>query len=347
MLVPNKHGTSRDYRFGFQGQEKDDELKGEGNSLNYTFRMHDPRVGRFFAVDPLFKEYPYNSTYAFSENRVVDAIELEGGEKLFIITRNASLNNSFIRTTDGLDIMKQLFYESSGKFGEALSKKSYAISIRKLADGFMVGSNGKLMQTSLISKRTVTMINGEEIKDISMGKNFGNKINGKVTTTKGINQVEAMSTKGTAGYFKSVGKLFKAMPYLGALYDLTAGTVRSDDNKYPDALSLSPVGAFSQEQFENDNQTLKNIVMKEFEVSKSKGLESTKSFINRYSQNYTKNFQVLYVNDSTIDKLSKGAYTDYSQIHSDSYKYGGNNALIIEYIQDKAIIHQIFLEVKK
>jgi RHS repeat-associated protein len=78
MLVPNRHGNSKDYRYGFQGQEKDDELKGEGNSLNYTFRMHDPRVGRFFAVDPLFRDYPHNSPYVFSENRVIDLNELEG-----------------------------------------------------------------------------------------------------------------------------------------------------------------------------------------------------------------------------------------------------------------------------
>ena len=44
--------------------------------------MHDPRIGRFFARDPLFKEYPWNSPYAFSENRVIDAIELEGLEKV-------------------------------------------------------------------------------------------------------------------------------------------------------------------------------------------------------------------------------------------------------------------------
>ena len=83
MLVPNRHGSSNSYRYGFQGQEKDDELKGEGNSLNYTFRMHDPRVGRFFAVDPLFREYPWNSSYAFSENRVLDGIDLEGKEFYF------------------------------------------------------------------------------------------------------------------------------------------------------------------------------------------------------------------------------------------------------------------------
>ncbi len=70
-----------DYRFGFQGQEKDEESKGEGNSVNYKYRMHDPRVGRFFAVDPLAFKYPYNSQYAFSENQVIAFIELEGLEK--------------------------------------------------------------------------------------------------------------------------------------------------------------------------------------------------------------------------------------------------------------------------
>ena len=80
MLVPNRHGSSNSYRYGFQGQEKDDELKGEGNSLNYTFRMHDPRVGRFFARDPLYRNYPWYSPYQFGGNRVIDMIELEGLE---------------------------------------------------------------------------------------------------------------------------------------------------------------------------------------------------------------------------------------------------------------------------
>ena len=80
MLVPNRHGSSNSYRYGFQGQEKDDELKGEGNSLNYTFRMHDPRVGRFFAVDPLTIVYPWYSPYQFAGNNPIYAIDLEGLE---------------------------------------------------------------------------------------------------------------------------------------------------------------------------------------------------------------------------------------------------------------------------
>ncbi|MDA6070856.1 hypothetical protein NJT12_14655 [Flavobacterium sp. AC] len=57
MQVPTRRGNANEYRYGFQGQEKDDEIKGEGNSLDYTFRMHDPRIGRFFAIDPLASQF--------------------------------------------------------------------------------------------------------------------------------------------------------------------------------------------------------------------------------------------------------------------------------------------------
>lgn len=46
--------------------------------------IHDSRVGIFFAVDPLSSSYPWNSVYAFSENVVVNAVELEGLEKVHV-----------------------------------------------------------------------------------------------------------------------------------------------------------------------------------------------------------------------------------------------------------------------
>ena len=73
------------YRYSFQGQEKDDEVKGEGNSINYKYRMHDPRVGRFFAVDPLIKDYPWYTSYSFSGNKLVAWRELEGLEEAAVI----------------------------------------------------------------------------------------------------------------------------------------------------------------------------------------------------------------------------------------------------------------------
>jgi RHS repeat-associated protein len=114
MLLPNRHGSSDSYRYGFQGQEKDDEVKGEGNSINYKFRMHDPRLGRFFAVDPLASEYPWNSPYAFSENRVIDGVELEGLEFL-------DINESLIAVRWGITFINR--QNASGATGHYLAKK--------------------------------------------------------------------------------------------------------------------------------------------------------------------------------------------------------------------------------
>ena len=74
-------------RYLFQAQEMDNEIKGDGNSVNYKYRMHDPRLGRFFAVDPMFKDFPSNSSYAFSENNVIHAVELEGLEKVHVYNK--------------------------------------------------------------------------------------------------------------------------------------------------------------------------------------------------------------------------------------------------------------------
>jgi RHS repeat-associated protein len=80
MLLPKRHGAVDGYRYGFNGQEGDPELKGEGNSYDFSFRIYDPRLGKFLSVDPLFKSFPWNSPYAFAENRVIDGIDLEGLE---------------------------------------------------------------------------------------------------------------------------------------------------------------------------------------------------------------------------------------------------------------------------
>jgi hypothetical protein len=68
-------------RRAVQAQEEDAELW-EG-AVNYKYRVEDPRLGRFFRVDPLTMKYSFNSPFAFSENRVIDARELGGLESAF------------------------------------------------------------------------------------------------------------------------------------------------------------------------------------------------------------------------------------------------------------------------
>jgi RHS repeat-associated protein len=87
-----KKGCAGEYRYGFNGQEKDNEIKGVGNSLDFKFRVYDSRLGKFLSVDPLAKSYPWNSCYAFAENRVIDGIDLEGKEFSRTVSYDISTN---------------------------------------------------------------------------------------------------------------------------------------------------------------------------------------------------------------------------------------------------------------
>ena len=73
MVMPGRNFNDLEYRYGFNGAEKDDEAKGLGNQIDFKFRAYDTRLGRFFAVDPFNKrvsilytlpicwQYPYTS----------------------------------------------------------------------------------------------------------------------------------------------------------------------------------------------------------------------------------------------------------------------------------------------
>lgn len=83
------------YRFGFNGQEKDDEITGSsGSHLNYKFRMYDSRIARFFAVDPIAAQYPMLTPYQHSSLNPIWNIELEGleGKPFFFVNRRLRLN---------------------------------------------------------------------------------------------------------------------------------------------------------------------------------------------------------------------------------------------------------------
>ena len=93
--MEERTGSAEGYRFGFQGQETDDEVYGAENAVSFKYRVHDARIGRFLSLDPLAPEYPWNSPYAFSENRVTDAVELEGLESFKINDENGDEATSY------------------------------------------------------------------------------------------------------------------------------------------------------------------------------------------------------------------------------------------------------------
>ena len=98
-------------RYLYQHQENQDDL--DYGEYQYKYRMHDPTMGRFKSVDPLADKYAYNSTYAFSENRVIDGIELEGKEHLptfdkLQYTDNRLLNAWYVPNNVAIDLVNAL-----------------------------------------------------------------------------------------------------------------------------------------------------------------------------------------------------------------------------------------------
>jgi len=86
------------YWYGYQGQEKDNEFCGDGNIIIYKYRIQDARIGRFLSLDPLKYNFPWNSPYVFSENRVIDGLEFEG---LKVVLVGGQVNSSAVVSVTG------------------------------------------------------------------------------------------------------------------------------------------------------------------------------------------------------------------------------------------------------
>jgi RHS repeat-associated protein len=91
MQIPGRtYSSGNGYRFGYNGQEKDNEIAGNGNHYNFKSRIYNPLTCRFYSVDPLSDKYPWNSSYSFAANMVIQFIELEGAE----VARPASMTGA-------------------------------------------------------------------------------------------------------------------------------------------------------------------------------------------------------------------------------------------------------------
>lgn len=69
--------------------EKDDELKGEGNSYDFGARMLDPRIGRWFSTDNITK--PELSPYLFSANSPTNFADPDGNDEIhfyYLVTQS-------------------------------------------------------------------------------------------------------------------------------------------------------------------------------------------------------------------------------------------------------------------
>ena len=88
------NGVVNNYK-QYQDQEFTEDLG--LNVHEWKYRFSDPAIGRFWSIDPLADDYRYQSPYNFSENRVIEGVELEGLE--YVSVHHIMNGNTHIRTT--------------------------------------------------------------------------------------------------------------------------------------------------------------------------------------------------------------------------------------------------------
>jgi RHS repeat-associated protein len=103
-----------DYRFAFNGKERDNETYGEGNAYDFGARIYDSRIGRWLAVDPFTRKQPYASPYKSMSNNPILFIDPDGRTEYETITLKDEKTGKFvsIRKAVSNDIMTDGKYET-------------------------------------------------------------------------------------------------------------------------------------------------------------------------------------------------------------------------------------------
>ena len=156
MLMPGRNGGA--YRFGFNGMERDDELKGDGNSLDFGARVYDSRLGRWLAVDRYKKEKPNVTPYSYVQNTPLFLNDPDGNDGEAVIIRNKDGNGGTI-------VIIATYYIIEGKVENSGFSKPKIHEIENL--------NDILNKQSLKVPRDVTF-NGENLNgyNIKFDLNF-------------------------------------------------------------------------------------------------------------------------------------------------------------------------------
>jgi RHS repeat-associated protein len=140
------------YRFGFNGKENDNEVKGVGDQQDYGMRVYDPRVGRFLSVDPLTSKYSDLTDYQFASNSPVANVDLDGKESKYYelilwsdYRKNGTLMKEGSTQVENKSMESGFFANAWAQITGRTSKTGTAFHITQQAD--KIDKDGNIVHT--------------------------------------------------------------------------------------------------------------------------------------------------------------------------------------------------------
>jgi RHS repeat-associated protein len=222
------------YRYGFNGEEKDSEIKGEGNSVDFGERMYDPRLGRFLSIDKLTGKFPFYSPYQFAGNKPIVAIDLDGLEDYWVHTKLYSDGSkSEISVMRGDAIYEDFKKEMISKLGVAPVDDGVIMTTSQFSNNDQVESiaiNYSMPSVEISENRySLTDRIGKSVNNFALfksGNSYGSmegSDNGSLKGRKGfLKTAELMDGAGKS--LESVAPFGKKTPIIGTVGGILSGT---------------------------------------------------------------------------------------------------------------------------
>ncbi|GEM_PF-7077269 len=114
MNKPGRQLNPTDYKFGFNGMEKDNETQGTGNTYNFGARLYNSRLGRWMKVDPLAMKYPYLSPYHSMANNPILYVDPDGMKNVIYIHIDKDIAKKYgVKVEDIKNEIREAIFECS------------------------------------------------------------------------------------------------------------------------------------------------------------------------------------------------------------------------------------------
>ena len=159
--------------------ERDNEVKGVGNSLDFGARMYDSRLGRFLSLDPLASKFPDTTPYSFAGDNPILNVDKEGKIKTtYLIIHDEKTDKSYVKTITSPGLVARSYSLSDG-YG--VYESGYDWYDSKQTINANIDRNGTFSITSISdneptgSIRTSTYLKSEGWAKVKVGESIFDK----------------------------------------------------------------------------------------------------------------------------------------------------------------------------